>query len=241
MRPRSIEPSRSSCKPCSGSTARGSSSSSTRRRARALVSADPGGRFGAAAALVVPVGSHGRPRAPAVALLSDGPREFTPADIDLADTLANQAATALAVLRMRERLSRRADRQAALARAAGALNARLELRAVLDTLCREADQALGADVSGVYLGNAEGGVARGRPRRPGRLRLVGLHDPRRRGRRAGRCLPAGEPVVTNGYRQRGADPGHRCACGAWRRSRADALGRRAEGRAVGRLLHDAAR
>ena len=210
MRPRSIEPWRSSCKPYSVSTARRCSSSSTPRRARAPSQPTrAGGRRRGGADR--PGGCHGhrahRRRAP-----QRQPREFTPADIDLADTLASQAATALAVLRMRERLSPRADRQAALARAAGALNARLELRAVLDTLCREADQALGADVSGVYLGNAEVGGRGPAARRAGRLRLVGPHDPRRRGR--GRARACGRRA--GGHEQlpqRGPHPEHRCDAG----------------------------
>ena len=71
--------------------------------------------------------------------------------------MANQAAAGLAVLEVRERINAQADQQAALARAAKALNARLDLRSVLDTLCREADRALGADLAGVYLGDARNG------------------------------------------------------------------------------------
>ena len=163
----------------------------------AAVSPQLAERFCAAAVLVVPIGD-GEDERPAVALLSERPREFSPGETELADTLAAQAATALAVLEMRDRLGRRAERQAALARAAGALNARLDLRAVLDTLCREADQALGADMSGVYLGNGDGGVAVaahgispdsdwwGCTIRPGEG--VG-----------GRVLESGEPVVTVSY------------------------------------------
>lgn len=116
-------------------------------------------RFGAASALFVPVTS-GHDVLAVVILVSRAPREFGAAEMELVFTLVNQCSAALAVLGMRTKLSARADRQAALARAAGALNARLDLRSVLETLCREADLMVGGDLAGVYLGEAEtGGLA----------------------------------------------------------------------------------
>ena len=156
-------------------------------------------RFDAASALFVPVAFEDEVRAVAV-LISETPRVFGDDEVQLAYTLANQAAAALAGLEMRSRLALRVERQTALARAAGALNARLDPRAVLDTLCREADLALGSDIAGVYLGDAEtGGLA------------VAAHgidpDSSWYGYRikpgegvAGRVLQTGRPVVTNAYR-----------------------------------------
>jgi len=156
-------------------------------------------RFHAASALFVPVAFEEEVRAVTI-LVSETPRVFADDEVQLAYTLANQAAAALAGLEMRSRLALRVERQTALARAAGALNARLDPRAVLDTLCREADLALGGDIAGVYLGDAEtGGLA------------VAAHgiapDSSWYGYRikpgegvAGRVLQTGRPVVTNAYR-----------------------------------------
>ena len=118
-----------------------------------------------------------------IVLVSETPRWFREEEIEFAYTMANQASAGLSALEMRSRLAEQADRQSALARAASALNARLDRRAVLDTLCREATVALGADISGVYLGDAQRGRrGRGRQRDRGRLRLVGIPDRPGRGR-----------------------------------------------------------
>ena len=116
-------------------------------------------------------------------------------------TLCGQAGTALAVLEMQARLNARAEQGAALARAARALNARLDLDSVLSTLCREADHALGGDLAGVYLGDAaRGGLAvAGRRRRRG-VGLVELHDQTRRGSgRPGAAPSTGEPTISNDF------------------------------------------
>jgi len=156
-------------------------------------------RFNVASALFVPVAFEEEVKAVAI-LVSETARVFADDQVQLVYTLANQAAAALAGVEMRSRLALRAERQTALARAAGALNARLDPRAVLDTLCREADLALGGDIAGVYIGDGEvGGLA------------VAAHgiDPGSPwfGYRmkpgegvAGRVLETGRPVVTNAYR-----------------------------------------
>lgn len=155
-------------------------------------------KFNAESAVFVPLAFEGEVRN-VVTLVTEVPRSFSAEDVQLAHTLANQAAAALAVLEMRERLSARAEQQIALARAASALNARLDQTAVLETLCKEADLALGGDVAGVYLGDAEtGGVGvagHGMPEdsdwygyviRPGEG--VG-----------GQVLVTGEPAISNSY------------------------------------------
>ncbi len=156
-------------------------------------------RFGVASALFVPVAYNDDAHA-VVVLTSQTPREFTADEIELVFTLVNQCSAALAVLEMQTRLAARADRQAALARAASALNARLKLRSVLETLCCEADSMVGGDVAGVYLGDAEaGGVAvagHGMARQSDWHGYV-LGPGEGVG---GQVLATGEPVVSNAYR-----------------------------------------
>ena len=81
---------------------------------------------------------------------------WTPDEILIAETLANQAALGLARLESERRRVVQAERDHALARAAHALNVSLELQAVLDTLAREADLAVGGEMAGVYLLDVDG-------------------------------------------------------------------------------------
>jgi len=116
-------------------------------------------RYEAASALFVPLALDHKVRA-VIGCISEVQREFADHDVQLVSTLANQTAAAIGTLDMRVRMSARAEHQTALARAARSLNARLDLQAVLDTLCREAYVALGAEMAGVYLGDAKhGGLA----------------------------------------------------------------------------------
>ena len=82
--------------------------------------------FNVASALFVPLAFEGEVRLVAV-LVSETPRTFEDDHVQLAYTLANEAMAALGVMEMRGRLNARAEQQAALARAAGAINARLDL------------------------------------------------------------------------------------------------------------------
>ena len=124
-----------------------------------IVSGELTERFNVASMLYVPL-SYERSVRAVVMLLSSSPRRFAGEEVDLVHTMANQAAGGLAALDLRTRLSAQAETQAAIARAARTLNESLERPEVLDTLCREVNVALGADLSGVYLGDAEnGGVA----------------------------------------------------------------------------------
>ena len=163
-------------------------------------------RFNAASLLYVPLAYSGVVHA-VIVLVSETPRWFREEEIEFAYTMANQASAGLSALEMRSRLAEQADRQSALARAASALNARLDRRAVLDTLCREATVALGADISGVYLGDAEqGGVA---------VAANGIADDSDWwGYRiapgegvAGQALSTGEPAITNDYQAEMGVPG----------------------------------
>jgi diguanylate cyclase (GGDEF)-like protein len=155
-------------------------------------------RFGLASLVYVPLAFEGEVRSVAI-LCSETPQEFDDAEVEVAYTLSNQAAAALRALEMKGRLQARAEQQTALARSARALNARLDTRAVLDTLCHEADLALGGDLAGVYLGDAgSGGVA---------VAAHGIHEDSnwwgytiRPGEGVGgQVLVSGEPVVSNAY------------------------------------------
>jgi diguanylate cyclase (GGDEF)-like protein len=155
-------------------------------------------RFGVESMLCLPL-AFDREVHSVVLLISRAPRTFEIAELELAYTLANQAAAGLAVVEMRSRLSARAERRSALVRAARALNASLDPRAVLDALCAECSHAVGANVAGFYLGDATGGgvavAAYGVPEDSdwwGRTITPGEGM-------AGKVLVTGEPAVTNDY------------------------------------------
>jgi diguanylate cyclase (GGDEF)-like protein/putative nucleotidyltransferase with HDIG domain len=155
-------------------------------------------RYNARSGLFVPVAFGGDVRA-VVGLISETPQVFDDEEVQLVYILANQTSAALAALEMSTRLSERAEQQSALARAARTLNARLDVAAVLDTLCHEANLSLGGDVAAVYLGGAEsGGVA---------VAADGLEDSwlgtvMQAGEGvAGQALVTGRPVTTNAYKE----------------------------------------
>jgi diguanylate cyclase (GGDEF)-like protein len=155
-------------------------------------------RFSVESLLFVPMSYEKHVRS-VLLLLSHLKQPFSEGQVELAYTMANQAAAGLAVLEMRTRLNARADREAALARAASALNASLDLRAVLDTLCREAAHAVGGDIAGVYLGNGtSGGVgvaAHGVPDDSDWWgHVIGPGEGV-----SGRTLMSGEPSISNDY------------------------------------------
>ena len=113
-------------------------------------------RFGAASVLFVPIAWGGEVRHVAIAVFRER-RELSDDEIALAPALADQTAAGLARLEAERARRPRARQDEALVRAARALNASLELDEVLRTLAREAAQAVAAEMSGVYLGNAETG------------------------------------------------------------------------------------
>ena len=163
-----------------------------------VVSSELAVRFSAASVLYVPLTFAGVVRAVMV-LYSGTPRWFREEEIEFAYTMANQASAGLSALEMRDRLASQVDRQAALARAAGALNARLDRRAVLDTVCHQATVAVGGDIGGVYLGDAhEGGVAVAANGIPEDSEWWGYRIAPGEGV-AGLALQTGEPAVTNDY------------------------------------------
>jgi diguanylate cyclase (GGDEF)-like protein len=167
--------------------------------------ADLASRIEAAVALLVPIAWSGDVRHVAI-LGRRAATPWTPDEILIAATLANQAALGLARLEAEERRIAQAERDAALTRAAHALNVSLELQAVLDTLAREADLAVGGAVAGVYLLDDDGDA----------LATAGHNVPDAWfGYRVapgegivGRVLAEGRPVTTTDFEQEQAAAGH---------------------------------
>ncbi len=155
-------------------------------------------RFSAASLLGVPVRWGGEVRFVAVVITHER-RSYEPHEIELAETLANQAAIALALLEAERSRAARAEQDAALTRAAIALNASLELVEVLETLSREADLAVGGSLAGVYLADGSGGgVATAGHNTPEDWK--GIVMARGEGI-AGRVLETGRAFVTNAYQE----------------------------------------
>jgi len=153
-------------------------------------------RLEARSALLVPIAWGGDVRHVAV-LARRAPHVWAPDEILIAETLANQAALGLAREESERRRVAQAERDRALARAAHALNVSLELQAVLDTLTREADLAVGGEMAGVYLleddGTALATAGHNCPDEWFGYRLApgeGI---------AGRVLESGRPVLTSDY------------------------------------------
>ncbi len=116
-------------------------------------------RFDVASALFVPVVCEREVR-DVMIVVSHRLRTFSPAEIELVEGLVDVAAAGRSRLDSERRQAARAAHDHALVRAARALNASLELEEVLRTLAHEAALAVGAESTGVYLGNAQdGGVA----------------------------------------------------------------------------------
>ena len=162
-------------------------------------------RFSAASLLGVPVRWGGEVRFVGVAITHER-RAYEPHEIELAETLANQAAVALALLEAERSRAATAEQDAALTRAAIALNASLELDEVLETLSREADLAVGGSLAGVYLADGSGGgVATAGHNTPEDWK--GIVMARGEGI-AGRVLETGRAFVTNAYQEEVELPPH---------------------------------
>ncbi len=166
--------------------------------------ADYSERFGVRSAVFAPIAWDGEVRWAAV-LIRTRPEPFQDDDLELIMLLANQAAAGLALLEGREHRESHRDRDAALTRAASALNASLDLGTVLATLTREAGLAVQGDSTGVYLGDGTtGGVA-----------TVGYNTPpgwegylMRPGEGVGgQVLKTGRSVITNAYQRDMQVPG----------------------------------
>ncbi len=117
--------------------------------------AERAARLEARSALLVPLAWAGDVRHVAV-LARRTAGVWSPDEILIAETLANQAALGLARLESEQRRVAQSERDQALARAAHALNVSLERQAVLDTLAREASLAVDGAMAGVYLIDVDG-------------------------------------------------------------------------------------
>jgi diguanylate cyclase (GGDEF)-like protein len=162
-------------------------------------------RFSAASVVFIPLVHDGEVRR-VVILISRTPRVFSEAEISDAEALTSVAAVGFARLETEQRRAARAAQDRALVRAARALNMSLELQEVLRTLAHEAATAVGADITGVYLGNAaDGGVATAGFNVPDEWH--GLKISAGEGA-AGRVLLSGETFATNDYQRDVTLPGH---------------------------------
>lgn len=153
-------------------------------------------RFGAASVYFLPLSWAGEVRYVMI-LITRVRRVLDDEEQAIAETLANIAAAVLALKESEHRRDTRAERDAALARAARALNETLELSTVLHTLAREADLAVGGDLAGVYVGDARrGGVATAGHNTPpdweGYVMKAGEGV-------AGQVLATGRPAISNAY------------------------------------------
>jgi diguanylate cyclase (GGDEF)-like protein len=162
-------------------------------------------RFDAGSALFVPVAWGDEVRQVAV-LIDHEPHELDAHAVTLAAALCDQAAAGHARLEADRRSSARTAHDRALVRAARVLNESLELGDVLRTLALEASQALGGDVTGVYLGNAEtGGIATAGHNMPEEWHGLVL----RAGEgAAGHALATAKPFLTNDYQNDVKLPAH---------------------------------
>lgn len=155
-------------------------------------------RFGVRSVVFVPIAWDGEVRWSSV-LARTRPQPFSEDEVLLARVLANQAAAGLARLEVKEQRSHSEHRDAALMRAASALNASLDLDTVLRTLTREADAALGGDMAGVYLGDgATGGVATAGHNTPPEWTGYVMKPGEGIG---GEVLKTGRSAITNAYQE----------------------------------------
>jgi diguanylate cyclase (GGDEF)-like protein len=174
-------------------------------RASELVRPDLAAHYGAASCAFLPIGLQGDVRF-VVVLVWHELQELGIEVTSLAETLTDQAAAGFARLEAEIRHAAGAAQDRALVRAARALNASLDLQEVLRTLSREAALAVGADLAGVYLGDAQrGAVATAGHNVPDEWH--GLELAPNEGA-AGKALVLGRPYATNDYRKDAASPNH---------------------------------
>jgi diguanylate cyclase (GGDEF)-like protein len=170
-----------------------------------LLRADMVARFDVASATFVPLAYGGEIRC-VVLLLWNSPQELDAEAIALVETLVDQAAAGRARLEAEQREAAGASQDRALVRAARALNASLDLQEVLRTLSREACLAVGADLGGVYLGDAERGVVATAGHNVAD-EWHGIELAAGEGA-AGRALSQGRPWSTNDYQAEVSPPAH---------------------------------
>ena len=160
-------------------------------------------QHGIASSLFVPLSYDGDVRHVIILGWSEQ-REITPEDIGTAELAAAAAASGLARLEAEERRTAGSVQDRAVVRAASALNASLDLQEILLTLVHEAALAVDAEMSGVYLGNAEAGaVATAGYSVPENWHGVRIRPGEGA---AGRVLESGRPFISNDYLHEVAPP-----------------------------------
>jgi diguanylate cyclase (GGDEF)-like protein len=170
-----------------------------------LVEAGQEQRVGRSGAVLVPIAWGDEVRHVAIATVREG-RVLSDDELSLALALGELAAAGLARLEAEARSRARGRQDQALVRAAHALNASLALDDVLRTLAREAAMAVDAEMSGVYLGNAEtGGVATAGHNVPDGWH--GLTLAAGEGA-AGQALTTARPYITDDYHGDSSAPVH---------------------------------
>ena len=153
-------------------------------------------RFNAGSILFLPVSWDGEVRY-VVILIRTEIAPFGTDEIELAGALSAQAASGYARDEVLRRAAAQHDRDAALARAAKALNATLDLQHVLETIAREAGLAVGGDMAGVYLGDGvRGGIATAGHNTPDDWLGFVIKPGEGVG---GQVLATGKPAISNAY------------------------------------------
>jgi diguanylate cyclase (GGDEF)-like protein len=133
-----------------------------------------------------------------LALARDRVKPFSSTEHELAAAFAAAAAGALAQVRLAEERARHTAQQAALARAAKALNESLDISHLLTTMCHEAQALIDADSAAIFLGDRRTGMV-GEAIYELDTRVLGFRVPVRQGL-IGRTAETGQPQLTNDYR-----------------------------------------
>ena len=153
------------------------------------------------AALLAPMPHPGGTLAHALLVGDDRTRAFEPDEIETAGALAEAARASLAQRQLAERHGTERARQAAIARAAKALNESLDLTRVLPRICEEAAGILDADRVCVFRGTA------GNPltvEATSQSPDAGPAAPEPGGGISAKSLDLGRPILTNDYARDGA-------------------------------------
>jgi diguanylate cyclase (GGDEF)-like protein len=130
-------------------------------------------------------------------LASPGQLEFSEGQLDIAEAFAAAVGAGLSRFHMARANATEASREAALSRAAKALNSSLDLNRVLVRICEESARILGAHTAIVYLGDKDDGlrIEAGSGVGP---EVIGVRIRPGEGL-AGRVMQTGEPMLTNDH------------------------------------------
>ncbi|HEX8646317.1 MAG TPA: HD domain-containing phosphohydrolase [Thermoleophilaceae bacterium] len=153
------------------------------------------------AALLAPLPHPGGALAHALLIADDRTRVFEDDEIETAGALAEAARASLAQRQLAERHGTERARQAAIARAAKALNESLDLTRVLPRICEEAATILDADRVYVFRGTAGNPLS---VEASSQSPDSGPAAPEPGGGIAAKSLDLGRPILTNDYARDGA-------------------------------------